>query len=46
MIHATNPHQFLSRKVTTDTEFQEYIGREFLIVEDKVDNDAEVDAGD
>ena len=45
-MHATNPTRFLSRKVTTDTDFQEHIGREFLIIEDKVDNDDDVDADD
>ena len=46
MIHATNWHRFLSRKVTMDTEFQDHIGRKFLIIEDKMDNDAEVDTDD
>ena len=29
-----------------DTEFQDHIGRKFLIIEDKMDNDAEVDTDD
>ena len=45
-MHATNRHRFLLLKATTDTEFQEHIGCKFLIVEDKVDDDVEVDADD